>query len=172
MSTRFLLVGTVVGAITLYAWQTLSNVAIPWHEATLHEFTNNDAVVQTLRSNAPVNGVYFSPQGVLAATSFTPDLADKTQLMNRPLGFQVVINLAAAFLLCLVVLRLPAAGAVATATTLAIAGLAAGVIIHFSDWNWYGFSFPYEAVNAIDHTIQFFLAGLVIAAIRRKTQPA
>jgi hypothetical protein len=32
-----------------------------------------------------------------------------------------------------------------------------------SDWNWYGFSASYAIVNEIDLTIQFALAGIVIA---------
>src|SRR5687768_16305658 len=34
MNGRFLLMGTVVTAIALFAWQSISNAVIPWHMAT------------------------------------------------------------------------------------------------------------------------------------------
>ena len=172
MNGRFLLVGTVVTAIALFAWQSISNTVIPWHMATMREFANNDAVVQAVRANAPENGVYHSPQGVLAAVALTPTLIDKTALIPQMLGKQFVINLVVAFLLALVTLRLRPATPVRIAIALGTAGLAGSVLIEVSNWNWYGFSLPWSTVNVIDHTIQWFLAGLVLAALMRRLAPA
>lgn len=171
MHNRFLLIGTVVTAIVIMVWQTLSNAVIPWHMATMREFTNNDAVVQAIRASAPENGVYFSPQGVLASVAMTPDLVDKSTLIGPMLGKQFVINLVVAFLLALLVLRLRPTTAVGTATGLATAGLAAAVLTQLSNWNWYGFALPWSLVNVADHTIQFFLAGLVLAALLKRFAP-
>jgi hypothetical protein len=171
MNGRFLLVGTLVTAITLFAWQSISNTVIPWHEATMREFANNDAVVQAVRANAPESGVYFSPQGILASVALTPNLADRTALIGQMLGTQFVINLVVALLLALVALRLRSATMLGTATALGTAGLAGSLLIEASNWNWYGFSLPWTAVNVIDHTIQWFLAGLVLAALMRRLAP-
>jgi hypothetical protein len=170
MNGRFLLVGTLVAAITIFAWQTVSNVALPWHQQSMQAFGNNEAVVKAIRAAAPANGVYWSPQGVLAAVSMTPDLADKTSatFMGRMMGRQLVIDLLMAYLLTFLFTRLPAAGAVHTGRTFAIAGLAAGLVVEFSSWNWYGFAPKFALVNAIDLTIQFFLAGAVLAALGRR----
>ena len=171
MNGRFLLVGTLVTAITLFAWQSISNTVIPWHEATMREFANNDAVVQAVRANAPEGGVYFSPQGILASVALTPNLADRTALIGQMLGTQFVINLVVALLLALVALRLRSATMLGTATVLGTTGLAGSMLIEASNWNWYGFSLPWTAVNVIDHTIQWFLAGLVLAALMRRLAP-
>jgi hypothetical protein len=172
MNGRFLLVGTVVTAIALFAWQSISNTVIPWHMATMREFANNDAVVQAVRANAPENGVYHSAQGILAAVALTPNLIDKTTLIPQMLGKQFMINLAVAFLLALVVLRLRPTTTLGTATALGTAGLAGSVLIEVSNANWYGFPLPWSTVNVIDHTIQWFLAGLVLAALMRRLAPA
>lgn len=172
MNGRFLLFGTVVTAITIFAWQSISNTVIPWHAATMREFANNDAVVQAVRANAPENGVYHSAQGILASVALTPNLIDKTTLIGQMLGKQFIINLAVAFLLALVALRLRPATTLRTATSFAIAGFAGSLLIEASNWNWYGFSGPWTAVNVIDQTIQWFLAGVVLAALMRRLAPA
>jgi hypothetical protein len=164
MRGKYLLYGTLAAGLTLFVWQTISNVALPWHEATIKEFTNNDAVVQAVRAGAPENGMYYSHQGIIAAVSFTPDMADKSKApMTANLVKQVVIDLVAGLLLCLVVARTGVGRKRDTALTLALAGLAAGIIEEMSDWNWYGFSASYTIVNFIDLAIQFALAGIVIA---------
>jgi len=172
MKARFLLVGTVVTALTLFAWQALSNTVIPWHMATMREFSNNDALVQAVRASAPENGVYYSHQGIIAAVAFTPDFADKRNLIGQMLGKQLVINLVTAFLIALVALRLRPTSVLGAGTALATAGLAGAFLIGVSNWNWYGFALPWTTVNVIDHTIQWFLAGAVLAALMRRFAPA
>jgi hypothetical protein len=170
MNGKLLVVGTLAAALTLYVWQVISNVALPWHTATMHEWEGaaNDAVVQAVRANAPENGVYVSNQGILAAVSMTPDLADKTQMMGSMLTRQVFINLAVGFLLALVLARSGPMTPMHAAVTFAIAGLAAGAVTELSNWNWYGFDLAFSLVNVVELTISWFLAGLVLAAVQRR----
>ena len=169
MTGKYLLYGTLAAGLTLFVWQTISNVAIPWHTATMTEFSNKDAVVQAVHAGAPKNGVYFSEQGILAAVSFTPDMADKTKISMTPnLSKQLVIDLVAALILCVLVARVGVRRKRDTAMQLALAALAALVIRELSDWNWYGFGASYAVVNIIDVTISFALAGAVIAWVHKK----
>ena len=58
---------------------------------------------------------------------------------------------------------------------LRIAGLAASVIADLPNWNWWGYSGAYVAVNLVDYTLTWLLAGLVIAKIvspRSASSPA
>ena len=165
MSAKFLLVGTVAAGFAIFIWQSVSNTVIPWHEAALSQFKDATAVNQTIRANAPANGVYFTPQGILAAVSFAPDMGDKTRNMAPALIKQLVIDLAAAFVLCLLVGRIASRGALRTGITLAVAALAAAFVLQLSDWNWYGFSTGYSAANIADIVVQFFIAGLVLGAL-------
>ena len=170
MRTKFLLTGTVVCAMVLFAWQSLSNAAIPWHEKTLSSFTDHAAVVRAIQANASRNGVYFAPEGLVAAVSFVPGVADKSKDMTGMLARQMAIDLTTAFLLCLLVLRLPPGPATRTAATLGVAGLTTALLIGLSDWNWYGFAGPYEIVNVIDHTIQWMIAGLLLGWLHNRTR--
>jgi len=168
MTIRFLLRGTVAAALALFTWQSVSNVVLPWHKLTMREFPDNAGAVAAIRSQTPENGVYFSPQGVLAAVSFTPDLADKTQAIGRLIGRQLLIDLAAALVLSVLVSRLAAARPLQVATTLGLAGLGTAAIAHWSDWNWYGFATGYAAVNTVDLTLNLFLAGWVLGSLKRQ----
>ena len=172
MRGKYLLYGTLAAGLTFFVWQTISNVAIPWHTATMSEFQNNAALVQAIKAAAPTNGVYFANQGVIAAVSFTPEMADKTKLPMTPnLAKQIALDLAAAFVLCFIVARIGARRKRDAVALVAMAGFAAVMIKELSDWNWYGFSASYAIVNIIDQTIGFALAALVIAAIYRKLTP-
>ena len=165
MNTRFLLVGTLLCAVALFAWQTVSNAVLPWHMATMSEFADDSAAVQAVRAAAPENGVYLSARGVVAAIAVRPDFGSREVEMPTMLGRQFALDLAVALVLCFVVMRLPAASATTTGVTLGLAALAVSGIQSFSDWIWYGFTFPYAAVNAIDMAINGLVAGLVLGAL-------
>src|SRR5688572_22522254 len=170
MNTRFLLIGTLAAALTLYVWQVISNVALPWHEATMHMWdgATNDAIVKAVREAAPENGVYFSGQGILAAVSMRPDLADKTQMMGPMMARQIGIDLVVAFLLALIMARLGTTTPGRAAVTFGLAGLAAGTVTELSNWNWYGYDLGFSVVNVAELTIMFALGGLVLAVVYRK----
>ncbi|MFN2636556.1 MAG: hypothetical protein ABR585_05990 [Gemmatimonadaceae bacterium] len=168
MRGKYLLYGALAAGLTLFVWQTISNAAIPWHTATMSEFQNDNAIVQAVKAAAPTNGVYFSNRGILAAVSFTPDMADKSKAMGPMMAKQIVLDLVVALILCLLVARLGVRSARETAMTLGLGALTVGMIKELSDWNWYGFGTAYSVVNVIDLVIMFALAGLVIGSIYRR----
>ena len=160
MRGRTLLVGTLVTALALFVWQSLSNTVIPWHTLAMKTFANDTAAVRTIHAAAPANGLYFSPRGVLMVTAFTPGLADKSAAMGAPLARQLVLDVVAAFLLALVVARLVAPAPLATGTLLGLAGLGAGIIACMSNWNWYGFPAAVE--------VNLFIGGALLAWFARR----
>lgn len=169
MRGKYLLYGTLAAGLTFFVWQTIANVAIPWHTATMSEFQNNAAVVQAIKAAAPTNGVYYSNQGIIAAVSFTPDMADKTKISMVPnLSKQLALDLVAALVLCFVVAKVGVRRKRETVLLVAAVGFAALLIKELSDWNWYGFAASYAMVNIIDQTIGLALAALVIAAIYKR----
>ena len=52
---------------------------------------------------------------------------------------------------------------VRTGMMLATAGLAAGVALELSNWNWYGFGAGYAIVNIVDVCIQCFIGAFAKA---------
>jgi hypothetical protein len=75
--------------------------------------------------------------------------------------------MAAAFLLTWLLLQTSGLSYRKRVMFIAIAGLAASVIVDVPNWNWWGFSGVYTAVNLIDVTITWLLAGLVIAKVAK-----
>jgi hypothetical protein len=169
MRGKYLLYGTLAGGLTLFVWQVVSNVAIPWHEATLKPFTNNGAVVDAVRANTTGNGVYIAPQGITAAVSFTPDMADKmTATMAPNMIKTLVVDLVAALLLCVLVARIGVGRKRDTALTLGLGALAVGIVKELGNWIWYGFSASFAIANIVDLAIVFALAGIVIAWVYKR----
>lgn len=172
MRTRFLLLGTVVGTVVLFAWQSVSNAAIPWYQQQVRHFKDPAAAVSALRVQAPENGIYTESRGIFAIVSFTPDMHDQTQDMGLMLARQAELDLVVAIALCLLIERLPAYG---KATTAATVGLAAGMMtltVVGSQTIWYGVPVLWTLVSIIDQTIAFALAGAAVRAVWGRTQRA
>ena len=168
--SRYLLIGTLATALTLFVWQSISNAAIPWHSASMRPMT--PGAVQAVHTVLPENGLYGANEGILAVVHTTPDMRDLTREMGVPLGRQLVIDLLAALVLGAVVLRLPRRGALATGVSLALASAAFTTMLSISDWNWYGYPFLFELVNVIDFAIQGLLAGLILGWALGRFAPA
>lgn len=166
MTVRAFAAAVLVGTVAIYAWQTISNAALPWHRMTMRELAGSDSLVRQIRAAAPANGTYYAKQGILAAIDMTSGFADRTSataikpMLLRQVGIDVVMAIA----LLIVVSRIALATPVRTGMILAVAGFAAGVAQQFSDWNWYGFGASYAMVNVVDVAIQCFIGGFAISA--------
>ena len=168
MNTRLLVLGTLAGALTLFAWESVSNTAIPWHSATMRSFRDSSAVVQAIKTNISANGMYVDARGVVAAVSLTPELKDKSGLLGLMLTRQFALDMVASFLVLLAMLRMPRATTSQYVIMTAALSLAVSASVLVSDWNWYGFGAAWTLVNTIDRTIGYVLMALVLAiAINR-----
>jgi hypothetical protein len=165
MKARHLALTALAGGLTLFGWETISNTAIPWHDATIRPFTDSNAVVQTIKANAPQNGMYVDIRGVVAAVSFTPDMADRSTLMGPMIARQLVLDIAIAVVLLLAFQRLPRATTKQYMWGSAVAALVVGASIFVSDWNWWGFGLPWMAINLIDRVVGYALLGLVLGGL-------
>jgi len=78
--------------------------------------------------------------------------------------------LAAAFLLSWLLLQTSGLSYWRRVIFLGAIGLAASVIVDLPNWNWWGFSGTFTAVNLADNALTWIFAGLVMAkAGYRKT---
>lgn len=84
---------------------------------------------------------------------------------TRGLVIQLLSLMVAAFLLTWLLLQTSGLSYARRVAFLAVAGLAASVIVDLPNWNWWGFSGAYTAVNLADSMMTWLLAGLVIAKI-------
>lgn len=169
MRTRFLLLGTLVAAIVMFVWQSVSNAAIPWYQMQLKPFRDTVGIAQKMRSEAPENGIYVANQGVVAIVSMDANYTDQRTLMGPMLGKQFVLDIIVAFGLCLFLYRFPAQTVGRTGSSFALAAALVTAVIEVSNVIWYGFPEGWAAVSIIDQSISFGLAGLTLRWLANRT---
>jgi lipoprotein signal peptidase len=186
---KALVLGTILGGLVAFVWSSVSWEVIGWHEKTMVKFQNEDEVSAVIASHAPVDGTYLLPAGP-STDGMTPDQKKATQAatmekmqkgpivfatvrrggfgsFSRGLIIQLLSLMAAAFLLTWLLLQTSGLSYARSVAFLAIVGLSASVIVDLPNWNWWGFSGAYTAVNLADSTITWLLAGLVIAKVAK-----
>ena len=186
---RSLVLGTILGGLAAFAWSTISWEVLGWHEKGMINFQNEDEVSAIIASHATKDGTYILPFGP-PTKGMTSEQRKKTQatvmekmktgpimvaavrrggfgLFGRALMIQLQSLMAAAFLLPCLMMQTSGLSYAERVAYLAIVGLAASVIVDLPNWNWWGFSGTYTAVNLADSTITWLLAGLVIGRVAK-----
>ena len=161
----------ILCGFVLFLWGFISWALLPWHDAVANKFTDETAVAQVLKANAPLAGVYYLPFAaedhqageVAAFINVLPAGFDMNmgKLMVRALLGQML----AAFLVLLLLKQTSGLVYRERVGFVALTGLAIGFISHFPYWNWFGFSSSYVLVIIIDSVIAWTLAGLVMAKL-------
>jgi len=184
---KALILGTLLGGLAAFVWSSISWEVVGWHEKTMLGFQNEDELSAALVSHTVADGTYILP--------FTPPTEGKTseqkkkamaasieKMQKGPImvaavrrgGFgsfgrviviQLLCLMAAAFLLTWLLLQTSGLSYARRVAFLAVAGLAASVIVDLPNWNWWGFSAAYTAVNLADSLLTWLFAGLVIAKV-------
>lgn len=185
-----LVLGTVLGAIILFVWNFLAWTFIPWPGEPLRSFTNDEAIVAAIKANAPRSGNYLLPNEVKRSPGMTEEQFQKAtqdsmnRMMQGPMVFAAVrLEPFGSFGRALVIkfLTLLIAALLATFLLLQTTGLSylkrvlfltipAAVIFlgaNADEWNWWGFSNAYAAMQLSVHLIGWFMAGLVMALFVR-----
>ncbi len=186
MSVKKLVLATILGGLVAFLWGAISWMVLPWHHKILQTFTNEDAVVAAIRSNAPQPGVYLLPnaphgqgdqpgseKAAMDRMRHGPVIFAAIQLGGRDpssptlyLG-GLLIDLLGAFFASWLVLSLPGSNYGARVKTVMLAALFAGVLGYLPNWHWWGFSTGYTLLTIVDLFIAWLLAGFVIARIAK-----
>ncbi len=191
---KSLILGTILGGLAAFVWSSISWELIGWHEKTMVAFHNEDEVSAVIASHAGQDGTFILP-GVPSTAGMTPEqkkaaldvVMQKMQTgpimvaavrrggfgsYGRGLIVQLLSLMAAAFLLTWLLLQTTGLSYARGVAFLAVVGLAASVIVDLPNWNWWGFSGAYTAVNLADSTLTWLFAGLVIAKVAKPGQRA
>ncbi len=125
-------------------------------------------MVEAVRANAPVNGVYLDERGVFATVAIERgQLSPRFASLVVPMTTQLLVEVVVAFLLAWLLLRLPLWTAVGTGILFASVAVAAGVAMLLSQSIWYGFPLNYQLANLVDLAVGWFLLGIMLASFRR-----
>jgi hypothetical protein len=171
MNARAIGISAAVGTIAMFAWQSVSQIVIPWHAATMQEVSDTTPrAVPAIRQLARSNGVYFSRYGALIVVRTAPDNSSQMSMaaMGPMLAKQAGIDLVVVTALCFLVGFLIDRSPVGVAKAMALAGFAMITVQELAMANWYGFTSSWAAVNIVDQTISFFLTGLVVGALMQR----
>lgn len=162
---------SVAAGIVLFAWGFISWAVLPWHNMVANQFTDEAAVSQVLKSNAPKQGVYYLPfsekdHGPNQVGAFANVLPQGTD-MN--VGKQMVTGLLTqtigAFLVLLLLGQTRGLTYLGKVGFVALVGLIIGFVSHAPYWNWFGFPASYVGVTILDMVIGWTLAGFAVAKL-------
>jgi hypothetical protein len=163
MPTRFLIMGTLAGGLVLSVLNWVTAAILP---PRFKQFKDPHAVVEAIRANVSENDIYTAPQGLFVSVSLRPRL----QSFGPRIAGQFGVEFAIALGLSLLVLATPIRSSIHAAGFLGLAGLIAGVETHFPNWNWAGFPTSYLLAGSAYLAGNWFIAGLVLGALRRKLE--
>jgi len=188
---RSLALGTILGGLTAFVWSSISWEVVGWHEKVMERFDRQDEVSAVIASHAPKDGTYLLPMArpdpsLSADENRQAEAAVMEQFQRGPIvvaavrrgGFgsftraillQALSLMAAALLLTYLWLQTSGLSYARSVVFLGIAGLAGSAIVDLPNWNWWGFSGTYTAVDMADAAITWLIAGLVIAKVARPT---
>ena len=166
----------LAGGGVLFVWGVVYWVVLPIHQGVFGQFHDEDAVASVLTQNAPQSGIYIYPggqdeeaaekmaRGPFAFVVFHPGGMTS---MVRPLLTQLGIQVLGAFLISLLLARAGFGGYWGRVGFVVLLLLAAGVLCHLPNWNWWHFSSGYILMVFVDLLAGGFLAALVMARIIR-----
>jgi hypothetical protein len=174
MRMKSLLLGTLLGGLTALVWSNISWELLGWHEKSLRTFQNDEEVAAVISSHTLADGTYLMPYGtskeaqgrfqkgpiVLAAVR-----RGGIGSVSRLFAVQIAALFAIAFLLTWLLLHTSGLSYGRRVLFLAVVGLAASVIVDVPNWNWWGFSNSFTAVNVADNILTCLFTGLVIARV-------
>ncbi len=183
-----LILGAVLGGLTLHIWGVISYMVLPWHNWHLLKFSNEAAVESVIQANVPGNGIYILPNFPQGTDGLSKE--EKKELMKqgmekqeagpfifasirkngvRPMGTSIALALlgyiGAAGLATWLLLQTTIQTFVKKVWFIKSIALASVLIIVLPNWIWWGFSNGFTLVQFLDIMVGWGLAGAVIAKV-------
>ncbi|MFC1564892.1 hypothetical protein ACFL6G_08135 [candidate division KSB1 bacterium] len=178
MDSRIFIAG-FLGAVVIFVWTVISHLVLPFHDMTISEIPNEDAVMEVLKDNIEDTGVYYYPGKSQADSTYTQKLAEGPRIpfmVYREEGgaemtpsqfvFSFLFNFIAATIVAWMLSltsdnKLMRYGQRVLFVT--FFGVFVAVISDLMMWNWMYFPMSYIIITAYDNVLTWALAGTVIA---------
>ena len=182
-----IIIGGIVGGITLFVWGFISWAAMDWHHATVQSHDGVNAVVEDIDEHLPGTGVYYFPpmlfeQGDTQAMEAWMELhktqphgmifynatpGDPMPPMRLVRGFLVDV-IASMMATILLVMALPSLGGYWSRVFYVLAlGVFAIMSVHLVNHVFHDMPLSWTTGVALDVTASWLFAGLVLGAIIR-----
>ena len=184
------ILAAILGGLAVFVWGMISHMLLPLGQAGVSAIKpdSEPQVLAVMRATMPQRAIYVFPgldmsksptpeEQKLWQARFTAGPAGIVVINPKPtgnfmtwLGTELATNILAALMVALVMLHIPDdLGVLRRGGLVALLGLFETLDIDASQWNWYNFPTAYLTAQAVDHTIGWFLGGLVIAWMCRES---
>jgi hypothetical protein len=186
-----ILKGGIVGGIILFIWSALAWTVLPLHKSSLHNISNEDAVISSLQTNLDAQALYVFPgrpdpsagqpamdawtekamRGPVGLIVYSPQGTDPMMVGQFIVG--IIIDIMAALLAAWFLSRSTARTA-PFLTKVVFCGVL-GIFISFASyiplWNWMTYPLDYTTGMVADAVLGWLLAGIGIAALAKTPSP-
>lgn len=194
--TKRVLLGALVGGIVVFIVGALLHTVLGLGEVGVKALPQEDTVLSAMRAAIPASGFYIFPapnmspgrtkaqvqadtstynakyeqgNGILVYSPSSPTLN-----YGRLLGGEFVIDVVSAFFLACILAM--GAGGVSSywkrVFAVTLAGLFAVVFLGLEYWNWYNFPTTYTCAYILNGVLDWFFAGLAMAAVVKQRTTA
>jgi len=181
----------MVGGLVVFLWGFLAHVVLPLGEMGLRSMPVNSPLLESMKGNLSVDGLYFFPgkevgrrqteaEDAVWATKYR--MGPTGLLLYHPTGsepmstkqlaLELATDIAGALLLAYLLVAI--AGTTGAEVRLAkqlriaaVGGIFAWISISVPHWNWYGFPPAFILAELVDQVVGWTLAGLVMALLWR-----
>lgn len=158
-----------LGSLILFFWGFISWTVLPWHNSVANKFIDETAVASTLKSNAPVRGIYYLPFAednhhpgeVAAFVNVLPQGFDPN--MGKLMSISFITHMLSVSLVLILLRQTHNSSYSGKIKFITLIGLMIGFVSHAPYWTWFGFSTTYVMITIFDTTIGWLLAATVIA---------
>jgi hypothetical protein len=171
-----IILASALGAVVMFMWGAVSWVVLPWHNATMHSFSNEDAIISVLKASNAESGTYMIPgyantkeamvekakNGPIAHVNYSPVGYDMGPLFYvKGIVLDFIILLIAVSMLSKISWSL--ASYSNRVKFMMMIGLIIGLAARLGDSIYMGSGIDFALVWAIDEVITWTLVGLVVA---------
>jgi hypothetical protein len=182
---RRILIGGVLAGFVIFFWGFVSHMLLPLGEMGLQSIPNEDDLTAAMKKDVREPGLYFVPGRDMSKPQSQAEMeAHMAKVTKGPYGFMVIhpngrdvslgkrlpieigTNVICAILAAILVSQiLP--GFVVRVACVTLVGILASIMTLVPYWNWYGYPTDFTLAQIVEHTVGWFLAGLVLALIVR-----
>ena len=187
-----IILGALLAAVAVFAWEALSWTVLGWHENGFRSFRDEEAVAEVIKANVTSgHGIYLLPAMEEAPKVATVEekkafLEKQTKAKEdgpyvyaiiRPgseeisMGTNMILSFARSFVCALLVAALLSQVALfypARIAFVAAAGLFAGLTSDLPMWIWFENPARDTVVNIADHVIAWIIGGAVLGIFVRR----